>query len=78
VSAADGQGWRKSSRSSIANGCVEVRDFRKSTYSSYNGNCAEAASAGGTVLVRDTRDRGGVTLAFSASAWREFTAAVKQ
>jgi hypothetical protein len=38
-----------------------------------NGNCAEAATAGGAVLVRDTTDRGGVTLAFPPGAWAEFT-----
>ena len=48
--------------------------WRKSTRSTYNGNCVEAADAGGAVLVRDTADRGGVTLAFPAGAWAAFTA----
>jgi hypothetical protein len=48
-------------------------DWRKSSYSAENGNCAEAAAAAGSVLVRDTQDRDGVTLAIPAPAWRTFT-----
>lgn len=48
-------------------------DWRKSSYSGANGGqCVEAASAGG-VVVRDTTAREGVTLEFSAEAWRQFT-----
>jgi hypothetical protein len=32
----------------------------------------------GLVLVRDTKDRAGVTLAFNAQAWRAFTTQIKQ
>jgi hypothetical protein len=47
--------------------------WRKSTYSNANGgDCVEVASAGG-VAVRDTTDREGVTLEFSAEAWQQFT-----
>lgn len=52
-------------------------DWRKSSYSAENGNCAEAATAAGGVLVRDTTDRGGVTLTVPARAWRSFTARIK-
>jgi Domain of unknown function (DUF397) len=46
--------------------------WRKSTYSDGNGGaCIEVASSGG-VAVRDTTDRDGVTLAFSARAWAAF------
>ena len=38
-------------------------DWRKSSYSAENGNCAEAAATAEQVLVRDTNDRHGVTLA---------------
>lgn len=51
--------------------------WRKSSYS--NGGesaCVEVASAGG-VLVRDTTDRDGETLAFSAAAWKRFTASLR-
>jgi Domain of unknown function (DUF397) len=49
-------------------------DWRKSTYSEGNGgSCLETASSDGRILVRDTTDRDGGTLTFSAGAWREFT-----
>ena len=48
-------------------------DWRKSSYSGANGgDCVEVASTEG-VTVRDTTDREGVTLEFSAQAWQEFT-----
>jgi hypothetical protein len=48
-------------------------DWRKSSYSGANGGqCVEVASAEG-VAVRDTTDREGVTLKFSAEAWQQFT-----
>ena len=48
-------------------------DWRKSSYSGANGGqCVEVASAEG-VAVRDTTDREGVTLEFSAAAWQQFT-----
>jgi Domain of unknown function (DUF397) len=53
-------------------------DWRKSTYSSANGGqCVETASRDGAVLVRDTTDRYGATLSFSAAAWDRFTDALK-
>jgi hypothetical protein len=54
-------------------------DWRKSTYSDGNGGqCVEAASGKGAVMVRDTTDRDGATLAFTRDAWRAFTAHVKR
>jgi hypothetical protein len=55
-------GWRKSSHS-IDNG---------------NANCVEAGSVPSAVLVRDTTDRDGGTLAFDAQAWRRFTARIRK
>ena len=53
-------------------------DWRKSTYSDANGgNCVETASSDRVVLVRDTTNRDGGTLSFSAAAWRAFMADVK-
>lgn len=53
-------------------------DWRKSTYSdATGGNCVETASGNGNVQVRDTADRDGGTLAFTASAWEAFTASLR-
>ncbi|MEU8086566.1 DUF397 domain-containing protein [Micromonospora sp. NPDC049101] len=48
--------------------------WRKSTKSGSNGGaCVEVAdNMPGVVLVRDTKDRDGGTLAFSPAAWRGF------
>jgi len=47
-------------------------DWRKSSYSGANGGqCVEVASAE-IVAVRDTTDREGVTLEFTAAAWQQF------
>jgi hypothetical protein len=55
-----------------------VNDWRKSSYSNDNGgNCVETASDAGVILVRDTTNRNGGTLAFSAEAWERFTASVR-
>jgi hypothetical protein len=52
--------------------------WRKSSYSSNGGGeCIEAGRVPGAVLVRDTKDRDGGTLAFSADAWNAFVASLK-
>ena len=57
-------------------------DWRASSYSLANGNCAEVAADGGTqsilVLVRDSKDQDGPVLSFAAGAWRDFTSAVRR
>jgi hypothetical protein len=70
--------WRKSSYSNGgSSACVEVATWRKASYSNGGENaCVEVASAG-DVLVRDTTNRDGGTLAFSAGAWERFTASLR-
>jgi hypothetical protein len=53
------------------------RGWRKPRRSGTNGNCVELASGDRTVLVRDTEDRDGVTLSFSAESWAEFQALLR-
>ena len=53
---------------------TNINPWRKSTYSGgANGDCVEVARAG-HVLVRDTADHDGGTLAFDRVAWARFTA----
>ena len=52
-------------------------NWRKATYSNGGENCVETASNRGAVLVRDTKDRDGGMLAFSAEAWRTFTTGLR-
>jgi hypothetical protein len=47
--------------------------WRKATYSTSNGSCVEAAQTPAGVAVRDTTDRDGGALEFSAAAWQSFT-----
>jgi hypothetical protein len=51
--------------------------WRTSSYSNVGGECVEAATAGGVVGVRDTKDRSGAMLAFGPDAWQRFTARTK-
>jgi Domain of unknown function (DUF397) len=52
-------------------------NWRKSSFSYANGNCVEVGGGMGRVLVRDTKDRDKVVLAFSAGAWRAFSRRVR-
>ena len=53
-------------------------DWRKSSYSDGNGgSCVETASSDDVILVRDTTNCDGGTLAFSTEAWLQFTASLR-
>jgi hypothetical protein len=53
-------------------------NWRKSSYSSGGGGqCVETASGNGAILVRDTTNRDGGTLAFTAGAWQVFIASLR-
>lgn len=57
---------------------MEVATWRKSSYSGTSGGgCVETASGPGVVLVRDTTNRDGGTLAFSTQAWVRFAASLR-
>jgi hypothetical protein len=69
--------WRKSTASTHTGACAEVGAWRKSSASAFNGDCAEVGQCGAVVGVRDSQDRGGPVLAFSAGAWAAFLAGLK-
>jgi hypothetical protein len=78
-----GRDWRKSSFSNTNGACIEVASgtsmsahWRKSSHSDTNGECVEVAG-GASVSVRDTKDRAGAELAFTAAAWSAFTATLR-
>lgn len=55
----------------------ERLDWRKAKRSMNAGNCAEVAARAGVVVVRDSKDRYGPVLRYSASSWRSFLAAAR-
>jgi hypothetical protein len=57
---------------------IDNSTWRKASYSGNSGNCVEAGVAdAGRVLVRDTTDRSGVTLAVPADVWQRFADGLK-
>jgi hypothetical protein len=52
-------------------------DWRKSSYSNANGGQCVEVGKDGAILVRDTTDRDGGTVSFSAEAWAVFTGGLK-
>lgn len=55
-----------------------MNGWRKSSHSSYNGNCVEAGQGPGVIGVRDSKLGQSPVLAFRSDAWRAFTAALKK
>lgn len=54
-------------------------EWRKSTYSNGQASCVEVrAGQPDAVAVRDSKDRGGPELGFTAGAWAAFVRGVKQ
>ncbi|MEV0942768.1 MULTISPECIES: DUF397 domain-containing protein [Micromonospora] len=51
---------------------LSMMDWRTSSRSSGNGNCVEIASTDDRIAVRDSKDRCGPALVFSADAWTAF------
>lgn len=53
--------------------------WRKSTYSSQDGNCAEVSGdrSARVVVIRDTQDRDGFLLRVPGAEWSRFTAGIK-
>jgi len=57
---------------------VDSAAWRKSSYSgSSGGDCVEVADAASAVIVRDTINRDGGTLAFTSDAWQTFITSLK-
>ena len=52
-------------------------DWRKSSYSSSNGGACVEIGNDVMILVRDTTNRDGGTLSFSAKTWRTFVTGLK-
>jgi Domain of unknown function (DUF397) len=52
-------------------------EWRKSTYSGANGgDCVEVAATD-VIMVRDTRDRGGVMVTVPTETWQAFIASLR-
>jgi hypothetical protein len=51
--------------------------WRKSSYSDGNGGQCVEVTAATDIMVRDTANRDGVTLAFTPQAWQTFTASLR-
>lgn len=69
--------WRVATYTGGNGNCVEVAAWRVATYTGGNGDCVEVGDADRAILVRDTKDRDGGTLAFPAAAWRSFANSLK-
>ena len=57
-----------------ASGRAELDWFTSSYSGSGGGDCVEVATSGATVHVRDSKNRRGPVLSFSATEWAAFVA----
>jgi hypothetical protein len=55
----------------------ESPGWRKARRSMANGNCVEVRPATGAIAVRDSKNPGGLVLAYSAESWHAFTLAAR-
>jgi len=51
--------------------------WRVATRTGGSGNCVEVGDTGHAILVRDTKDRAGGTLTFTAATWQSFANSLK-
>jgi hypothetical protein len=51
--------------------------WRKSSYSDANGGACVEVATSDAVTIRDTANRGGITLSVTAGAWSAFIAAIR-
>ncbi len=51
--------------------------WRKSSYGGGNGSCIEIADLGTAAAVRDSKDRSGPKLIFTAKEWHSFLDGIK-
>jgi hypothetical protein len=57
---------------------MEATIWRKSSWSTAEGNCVEAGQANDVIMVRDTKQHGpGPVLTYTTDAWRAFTLSIK-
>jgi hypothetical protein len=54
-----------------------VGPYCKSSYSATEGNCVEVAPTADGRVVRDSKDRSGPVLYFTAKEWVAFTGSIK-
>ena len=51
--------------------------WRVATYTGSSGDCVEVGDTDHAILVRDTKDRNGGTLTFTAATWQSFANSLK-
>lgn len=54
-----------------------MSEWRKSSYSGSQGSCVEIKMTDDSVLVRDTKNRGGGTVEFPTADWQAFIESIK-